>query len=237
MKDTVKPSVLKKKYGNEQVLVVPALRAAIIPDGFTPKISQQGWQIFKSTSTFVYRYSAEYNTALVQLIPYVIVTNAEQNKLYVTERIAGEERLKSKLSLGAGGHVNPQDLSKDTMYKAAVRELNEELTVVLEEGTDLTVYGTVRDLQSDTREHLGLVYLATAAKVKVKEKDTLRGQWMDIAGLVTNYNKFESWACLVIDHLFVNVKEHHRLFKPLRLTEEGGRNYDTKRKETFRKNS
>lgn len=235
MRDFHQVARLKQKYKGEQVLIVPSVNAANVPDGFCHKISKLTESMFKNAHTFVYRYDAEYNYALTQLIPYVVITNEEQDQLFVTQRIAGEERLISGFSLGCGGHVNPQDMSCDTMLTAAHREMREELDITLLQGTDLKVYGTVRDCDSSTREHLGLVYLATAAQVKVKEKDTLRGQWMDMSALVTNYYKFESWARHIIDHLFVNNKKSGKLFETVPLT--GANQNDRKRKKTVREDS
>ena len=210
MRDPYLVARLKHKYGDEQVLVVKTSAAVSVSDSFSPVISEQTLQMFSTATLFIYRYDAEYNTVFTQLIPYVVIKNTESNMLWITERIAGEERLQGKLSIGCGGHVNVQDISKNTMLTAAMRELNEELSINL--SGPLKVFGTVRDFWSDTREHLGLVYLATAAEVQVKEKDTLRGQWMDIKALVNNYSKFESWGRMIIDHLFVNYKKRHELF-------------------------
>lgn len=235
MKDAYQTAKLRQKYKDEQVLVVPSISAANVPDGFSRKISKLTEFMFRNAYVFVYRYDAEYNYTLVQLIPYVVVTNEEQDQLFVTQRIAGEERLISGFSLGCGGHVNPRDMSRDTMLTAACREMTEELDITLTQSTDLTIYGTVRDCDSPTREHLGLVYLATAAKAEVKEKDTLRGQWMDMSALVTNYYKFESWARHIIDHLFVNNKKSGKLFETVPLT--GANQNDRKRKKAVREDS
>jgi len=203
-------SKLKKKYKDEQVLVIRETETVMVPDGFSSVISKQTLNMIYAAQLFVYRYDAEYNNALVQLIPYVVIKNTQDNMFWITERIAGEERLQGKLSIGCGGHVNVQDISSNTIMTAAKRELNEELDIKLEDS--LKVFGTVRDINSNTKEHLGFVYLATAAEVQVKEKDTLRGQWMDINALVNNYSKFESWGRMIIDHLFVNYKKRHELF-------------------------
>ena len=234
VKDNYQVAKLKQKYKGEQVLVVPTDSTTHIPDGFCYSISKPAIRVFKTAHNFVYRYDAEYNYSLTQLIPYVIIVNEAQNQLFVTQRIAGEERLISEFSLGCGGHVNPCDFSNNTMLTAAKRELQEELDIKLLEGTSLQIYGTVRDYNSTTKEHLGLVYLVTASDVKIREKDTLRGQWMNMSDLVMNYYKFESWARHIIDHLFVNNKKSGKLFKTVPLTGEW--QYDRKCKKTVRKN-
>ena len=210
MRDPYLVAKLKQKYKDEQVLVVREKDTAMIPNGFSSVISKPALDLFQTAQYFVYRYDAEYNNVFVQLIPYIVIKNVQGNMLWITERIAGEERLQGKLSIGCGGHINIQDMSSNTIMTAAKRELNEELDIKLEDS--LKVFGTVRDINSNTKEHLGLVYLATAAEVQVREKDTLRGEWMNIKALVSNYSKFESWGRLIIDHLFVNYKKTRKLF-------------------------
>lgn len=234
MRDPHQIFILKQKYKNEQVLVVPTSLANNIPDSFSYKMSRSAERLFTNANTFVYRYDAEYNYSLTQLISYVVITDDEKQSLFVTERVGGEERLQHRYSLGAGGHVNPKDMSHNTMLTAAQRELSEELNIALADNTSLYCYGTVRDFDSPTREHLGLVYVVIAKSVEVKEKNTLRGQWMDVRTLVDNYNMFESWSRHIIDHMFVNNKKYGNLFLPFPAT--GAKRYDRKSKKTVRKN-
>lgn len=206
---------LKQKYGSEQVLVVKTPDIASVPDGYSRKCKLDAVceNAIWNASQFVYRYDAEYNYAFTQLIPYVIVTNDNENMLYVAERISGEERLRKLFQLGAGGHVNPCDMKgKDTILTAAIRETNEELNIILKDKTEYERFGMVRDLTSPTREHLGLVYLVRAKEVSIREKNTLRGQWMNMSELITNYEKFESWGRHIIDYLFQNHKTSNTLF-------------------------
>ena len=124
MRDPYLVAKLKYKYKDEQVLVVKERETTLIPDGFNTLISKQTFNLFQTSQLFVYRYDAEYNNVFVQLIPYVVIKNLQGNMLWVTERIAGEERLQGKFSIGCGGHVNVQDMSDNTIMKAALRELN-----------------------------------------------------------------------------------------------------------------
>ena len=205
MLDAGLKAALKKKYGDEQVLVVPYSSTAKIHDKFCVTTVKKIENIL-ADRRFVLRADAEYNQAWVQPIPYIVVINKNANKVYVTNRIAGEERLKDTLSLGAGGHINPVDTigainSWSVSLNAANRELNEELSLRFIKGTDLEYVGTVRDFMSTTSEHLGIVYIAKVSSAKVKEKDNLCGSWMNFVDLVNNYHKFESWARHIIDHM------------------------------------
>lgn len=204
--DRILAAKLKKKYGNEKVLIVPYQSASLIRDKYSQtKISTLAKIL--DDFNFVLRSDAEYNQAFVQIIPYILIANKDHTKIYVTQRIAGEERLKNSYALGAGGHINPCDLRVtkriDTIYNAAMRELNEELDVKLS-NPKLKYLGTVRDLVSKTNEHAGVVYVATADKVKVKEKETLRGEWMSFSELTGKYSSFESWARLIIDQIVLS---------------------------------
>ena len=197
MIDPVLKVTLQKKYGTEQVYTIPFSYGMGTPDKFSPEMPQNLYG-----GSFTLRSDAEYNEALIQIIPYILVINKAHNKMYVTKRIAGEERLKDSLALGCGGHINPEDFGKDLIFNAAYREMNEELNIRLAKGTDLVTVGTVRDLNSATREHLGVVMIATAGSVSVKEKENLKGIWMTYNELVANYSSFESWAKHILDYMF-----------------------------------
>lgn len=197
---------LQNKYGDERVYVVTYGDAIGIPDKFTLGDFPER---LATCGKYVLRSDAEYNDALVQPIPYILVTNKAKNKYYVTERLAGDERLKDSIALGSGGHIDPVDHGKaiNLIEAAAHRELNEELKIQLVKDTDYECIGTVRDLTSETHEHLGIVYMVQAAHVSVKEKDKLKGRWMTLQELINEYNKFESWARYIIDYLYLKSKE------------------------------
>ena len=199
---------LKQKYGDEQILVVPTPIVRGVPDGFklTPAVLNTTY------ARFNYRYLVEHNYDLTQIVVYVLVFNESEDKLYITKRLGGEERLQGLLSIGAGGHINTGDIGKNIVDHAASRELNEELRVRLVENTSVKQIGTIRDLNSNTRDHLGLVYRVKADKVSIREKENLSGQWMDINQLKENYDKFESWGRLILDTLFKIYKKEGKLF-------------------------
>lgn len=205
MLDSFELSKLKRKYGDEKVLVVPRNLLNGVPDKFhRGNLNRNLASSIFLANTFIYRYEAEYNNAFYQLIPYIIVTNKKEDKFYVTERISGEERLKGKYQLGASGHVNPIDLDiKNTLENAAFREMNEEL-FIKDSNEKLYYYGTVQDSYSKTSEHLGIVYIYHCDNVSVREEENLNGKWLDIFGLFSKYELFESWARLIIDHLYQN---------------------------------
>lgn len=159
-------------------------------------------QDWEQKGSFVFRHDAEYNPEIQQLIPYILVTNAKGTKLYVTERIAGEERLQGSLALGCGGHINPVDAGS-MILNGAYRELHEELNIRTRHDEVMKLVGYVRDLVSKTNDHTGFVFLIHAASVSVKEKENLVGRWMTLPELIADYEKFESWARHIIDYLYL----------------------------------
>lgn len=187
------------------MFVVPFFDTKRVPDKFTPtenlKISLNSWE---QRGRFVFRHDAEYNAILQQIIPYILVTDAKGQKVYVTERIAGEERLKGSLTLGCGGHINPCDADgNNIILNAAIREMNEELNIKQKDDR-LHHIGYVRDLSSTTSDHMGIVIAIKADSVSVRETDNLAGRWMTLNELIAEYGRFESWARHIIDYLYTS---------------------------------
>lgn len=199
---------LEAKYGDEEVFAVPYQHTQDIPDGFR-KIKGKAQDTIRklmSRGKFLLRAAVEEDMSFQQIIPYVLICNDDASKFFVTRRTAGEKRLLGNLSLGIGGHINPCDRGFmgdgfATFMNGMRREENEE-TNISEVAIDVhEPYGTVRDLKSSTPDHVGIVYLHyvyDAAKLDVREKDTLEPLWMTKEELVRNYEKFESWAQLII---------------------------------------
>lgn len=198
---------LQKKYQDEQVLIIPTQHLSSIGDRFT-KISSTEEGIAKVDklmldSKYVYRYDAEYNSAFQQVIPYCVIRNRAGNKFFVNERLSGETRLVSNLSLGFGGHINPEDGRHNALYNGLIRELNEEVS--LPENTDKRLIGYVRDLTSDLTDHTGFIFELTTANMsetKIKETDKMNGYWSSLDELADNYYRFEGWSRYLIDYYY-----------------------------------
>lgn len=203
-------------YKNEKVFVVPFSKVRMFSDKFSMRISSNTNQYIKyfneieTGGLFVSRNDAEGNVSIQQLIPYTIIFNKDMSKLYTAYRKKGDSRLNNVYSLGFGGHINPIDSSgkdKSLIINAAIRELKEEVSI--KTIYKLNYLGTVRDLQSETKEHLGFVFaITTNNRVSIKEKDKMKGSWMDIKELYDKYYKFESWSRYIIDYLFVLSKQN-----------------------------
>ena len=209
MVDKVKKALLKEKYKDERVFVLPSTDVTTIPDLFT---RDQGDGSFKfnqydDKGTFIYRYDAEGDGAFQQIIPYVLIYNPKTKKFFVSLRTkqSGEQRLYDKISLGFGGHINPCDGPSNIIWNALVRELKEE--VDMDQSATFYYKGTIRNITSELNDHLGFVFVAETEQASIKETDKLIGQWMSVQELIDNYFKLEDWAKFIVDYMYAHNNE------------------------------
>jgi len=143
---------------SEQILVVPrevlgqtiahvwspastraGLEQGVLPRSSRPILEPFGntdvaWEALKTMSgsyRFVERDDAENDPSLKQIIPYVIIRYGTCVLLMRRLHKQSESRLWDKLSLGIGGHVNPEDGTDffDAFLSGMERELHEELYI------------------------------------------------------------------------------------------------------------
>jgi predicted NUDIX family phosphoesterase len=186
----------------EQVMVVERDRIAslLVERGLLRgEAADELYEVILDAHFFIDRPTAEVSPRYKQIIPYVVIRNA--GSYYLLQRTANqtEARLHHKLSIGIGGHVNPDTPElMDGLHK----ELEEEVNV--EGDYDLAFFGILND---DTTEvgsvHLGIVYVldAAAPTVTVRETDKMIGRWADVAELTTLRERMETWSEIVFDAL------------------------------------
>lgn len=188
-------------------MVVPSedLAQIELTEGFNASVNHLPSFIDKYGG-FMLRYLVEYNTDFRQPIPYILVRH--NDKVFATRRLqgSGESRLHGKISLGVGGHINPEDYYPvtHTIINALYRELDEELIVDHEAGYDVILEGYINDNSNEvSRDHIAIVYSVKVneANVSVKETDKLEGRFYTIEELKENYDNLESWSQLVLDNL------------------------------------
>jgi len=183
----------------EQVLVVP--RKTLLPDGPFQGLSIEDpgkiLGTIESESFFMDREKAEEDPSHKQIIPYVVITREDQIFMVTRLSTQGEARLHQKVSIGIGGHINPEDSEggKKPWEGGLMRELNEEISIT---GTwqpqlvgvlndDLTPVGSV---------HFGLVYRVNVVdgEVEIREKDKMTGTFFAPEEVASFYNRMESWS-------------------------------------------
>jgi len=134
-----------------------------------------------------------------QIIPYLVLRDADRYFLMRRTRAGGDARLHDRWSIGVGGHLNPGD---EGLSGGLRREWREELIADFEPA--FTPFALLND---DTTEvgavHLGVVVLADAAgrPVAVRETHKLSGAFASPADVAAGAEHLETWSRIVFDAL------------------------------------
>jgi predicted NUDIX family phosphoesterase len=179
----------------EKIMVVPSKQFAfryaddsladILPD-------------IEDTAQYLRRGDVENDYNYLQIIPYCIIVDNEQETIFVTHRVSGgDNRLLNQYSIGAGGHIREPEKILDGIE----RELREE--VGLESGEyDIDIFGAIQSAITDVdRVHLAITCFiepeqSSISKIRCLE-DELEGQWMTLDEIDDIYNQLESWSQIV----------------------------------------
>lgn len=183
---------------------------------------------FSLKTQLVDRNVAEVDSSILQLIPYIVVVNSEDNTIfgYYRGKKGGENRLHAKYSIGLGGHIEsePTPFSglAETLALEALRELNEEIGLdpsgdqAAKLLSDLISNSYV--VYSDSDEvgsvHLGVVVkiAITANQVAGLEKDVIEyaqfWQTSDLYNAAENGEiHFENWSRITFKNYLVDKEQ------------------------------
>ena len=173
--------------------------------GFITGCEREIIDITDNCYEFLPRVEAEKNIGYKQIIPYTVICRSDE--VFVTRRLkkSGESRLHGLLSIGVGGHINPEDDGggKEALMKCLLRELTEE--VETENIGEITMPGLINDDSTGVGSvHLGFLYiLKTTGNVRVKETEKLSGGWVKRSRLPSLSEKMETWAQIAVRALFM----------------------------------
>lgn len=150
------------------------------------------------------RQQVEDDPGYKQLIPYCIFRHQGRVFHYKRGKLQGEGRLRSKRSIGIGGHISAGDeRSGVSVYREAMqREISEE--VFVESPFTETCLGLINDDETDVgRVHLGIVHVfeLDAPKVRPREESIIQAGFARPAELAQDREQFESWSQICLDHL------------------------------------
>lgn len=146
---------------------------------------------------FIDRPTAERSPQYKQIIPYVLIRRGDDYYLLQRTRKQTEGRLHDKLSLGIGGHINPD---VPDLIGGLQKELEEEVEV--EGDYDLTFIGILNDDRTEVGTvHLGAVYVLDVldGDVRVRETEKMSGRWVARADLGESREAMETWSQIVYD--------------------------------------
>ncbi|HVG23330.1 MAG TPA: NUDIX domain-containing protein [Thermoanaerobaculia bacterium] len=185
----------------EQVMVVERERLApyLVERGLVRERLDEVLEAITGAHFFVDRSTAETSPQYKQIIPYVLIRHADRYFLLQRTPKQTETRLHNMLSIGVGGHINPDT---PELLDGLRKELEEEVRI--EGDYDLALTGILND---DTTEvgsvHLGVVYILDAhdTNVTVRETDKMTGRWADKEELALLREQFETWSQIVFDAL------------------------------------
>lgn len=193
----------KDLYDNEEVFVVPYLYTQNIDNGFTLNLKDRKniWSKYDSIGMYIQRNAAEGNREVQQLIPYIVI-QSDTSKYFVYQvNKPNKKEYKNTMTLGICDHIKYEDGLKEPLFKAATRCLldNVDLSVL----KTLEFRGYVREMNSDSSDHLGIVFKIfdvpeDAIVVKTPE---FVGKWMTKKQLIEHYGKFENWSKHLIDFM------------------------------------
>lgn len=189
---------------DEQILVVK--RSKLFQKiqawhGVNKDYTEEFLKLIESEKEFIPRAIAETDPSYKQIIPYLVFTTNDKYFLMQRRDKASEQRLKNKFSLGIGGHVRQEDISKGSIIDWARREFDEEIN--FEGNYNVTPLGIVNDDTNQVGEvHLGFAFLLTGNSDKISVKSELKS-----GNLYTKheckgfYDSMESWSQLIFDIL------------------------------------
>ncbi len=202
----------------EQVFVVPRDRlfGGDWPQGFvrlSPSEAQAILHDLWDAGRFMDRPQAESDPSHKQPIPYCILRAPDAVFCVQRTSAQGEKRLHGKLSIGIGGHVNPEPPSPagespvgaDLFHAAMRRELVEELVGVDGVQPRAVLQGLLNDDSNAVGQvHVGLVYtidwptLTNAEQeVGIRETTKMDGRFRSLADLAEVWqdpHRLESWS-------------------------------------------
>lgn len=154
---------------------------------------------------FKLRDSVESDESIKQIIPYVVFIN-KANDVFLVKRTKkqSEKRLHEKLSVGIGGHINPSDDAIQptmTFFNGLNREINEEMHIKNIQRLDYK--GVIYDTENSvSRVHLGLLFLAQAESVEIKETENFSGRWISTNDLKNmDISNMETWSQIALKAL------------------------------------
>ena len=160
------------------------------------------FEVIKENHYYMKRDKAECCKEVRQIIPSVIIKR--NNELFTMRRLKKqfERRLHGKISIGVGGHINPNSENKqDIIMDSLQRELYEEVNI--EESTNLRFIGVINDLSTEVSfYHIGLMYLLeTTSDVSVREIEKMEGKWMNQRELDPSEYEMENWSIIALNYL------------------------------------
>lgn len=201
--------------GSERVLVIPTevLHRLGYFQGFCGEVDRYLGELLRPEHmSFRPRLEVEHDPRFKQLIPYMIFCHSDAAGClrvfqYTRGNGQGEARLRSKRSVGIGGHISAEDRGLDgcgdSYTQGMRRELEEE--VFLDTRYTCRCVGFINDDQTEVgRVHLGLVHRIDVQRPAVypRESEIVAAGFEPVETLLADLSAFETWSQICLRALF-----------------------------------
>ncbi|MCA9196767.1 MAG: phosphoesterase [Planctomycetales bacterium] len=199
----------------EHVLVIPtdAFHQAGYFQGFSTDVETYVSKLLRpELISYRPRGQMEEDPSFKQLIPYVIFRHTDHAGVerlfhYVRGQGNGETRLRSKVSIGIGGHISADDAdvagSNSPYQEGMQRELSEE--VHIDTPFQERCVGMINDDETEVgKVHLGIVHIfdVVTQDVHSKEDDIAKAGFAAVTDLLQRLDEMESWSRICLEALF-----------------------------------
>lgn len=170
------------------------------------------WHL-RNNNLFIARPDAELNENYKQLLPYVTIISNQGVLTYERSTSGGEQRLHSKLSVGLGGHINPEDgpNSEEAFFTGTARELMEEVGITVDPtALKRAPYALLNDDSNPVgRVHLGVAMIIhinddNAQRILQNAEHTIKNPAyipLDHFENKETFERLESWSQFIVSHL------------------------------------
>lgn len=206
------------EVSTEHVLVVPTelFRRLGYFQGFSSDAAHYLLELLNPAHTsYRPRGDMEDDPSFKQLIPYCIFRHVDDAGCetvfaYTRGKGQGEGRLRSKRSVGIGGHISADDalVPGANVYEEGLRrELSEEVFIDTEYTNSCV--GLINDDETPVGQvHLGIVHLFDLDEpaVRPRESEIIDCGFIPVAELLADLSGFETWSQICIRALFGNRK-------------------------------
>ena len=114
---------------------------------------------------------------------------------------ASEQRLKSKLSLGIGGHIRQEDIESGTIFDWAKREFNEEVSY--KGNLKIEALGVLNDDSDPVGQvHLGFILLLHGDSPDIAiRSEHKQGMLVKFEQMDSYIDRMESWSQIAWQHI------------------------------------
>jgi predicted NUDIX family phosphoesterase len=192
-------------YPNESILVVERniLFKNLSAWNGISKIDPGLINIINTQYEFHNRPEMEENDNFKQIIPYLIFMHNDNIFLMKRKPKPGDSRLAGKYTLGIGGHIRKEDLSKsNSILEWASREFIEEINY--EGNYDVKELGLINDDNTPVgRVHLGVLYLLKGNSNLISIRDEFEwGQLLSLEECKQYYPMMETWSQWAFDFIY-----------------------------------